>query len=315
MKDSAYAFAVSAVRVRETGLLSRAQTESLITAQDESAVLRLLEDYGYAGITADPEGVLNERMNDVTAFVKDISPDTDLLSFLFIKNDFHNLKAAMKCSVAGADPDKYFMPAATVSTDSIKTAVAEKQFGLLPEMMRKPAAEAWDALLTGMSGQLLETVLDRAAIESAVRIAEESRDPFCIGLAEFRRKLSSFLIAYRCAAAGKNSDFVKLSLPDITEPPRDKLIAAVLAGADEVTSLAGKCGITLPESATASDIQRAADTLEDEYISGAAFVSMGIAPVIAYYLRAEREVSRIRVILSCKRCGLSDDVCRERAGL
>ena len=59
MKDSAYAFAVSAVRVRENGLLSRNQLESLVTAADDSAALRLLEDFGYKGITSDAEKLDN----------------------------------------------------------------------------------------------------------------------------------------------------------------------------------------------------------------------------------------------------------------
>jgi len=58
----------------------------------------------------------------------------------------------------------------------------------------------------------------------------------------------------------------------------------------------------------------ASNALEDEYISKSVFVSMGVSPVIAYYLRSEREIARIRVILSCKRCGFSESMIRKRTG-
>lgn len=314
MKDSAYAFAVSAVRVRETGLFTRSQTETLIAAADEDAALRLLEDYGYKGITGDPEAALSERLRTVTEFVTDVSPDTDLLSFLFIKNDFHNLKAAMKCSVSGIDPKRFFLPPAKAELDLVKKAVAEKDFQILPELMRDTATEAWNVLTAGMNGQLCEMVLDRAAIDASVAIAEASEDDFCIGLAKLRRKLTSLLIAYRCSAAGKTADFIRSALPETDEPEKQTLVKSALAGCDEVIALAGKCGVSLPETADASDIASAINALEDEYIARSAFISMGIAPVISYYLRAQREVSRIRVILSCKRCGMAEDVCRKRAG-
>ncbi|MBQ7827653.1 MAG: V-type ATPase subunit, partial [Clostridia bacterium] len=162
------------------------------------------------------------------------------------------------------------------------------------------------------NGQLYEVILDRASLTSAVSIAE---DGFCIGLARLRLRLTSILIAYRCAVAGKGADFIRTALPDTDDPAKDVLVKAALAGCSEVASLAVKCGMTLPENPDASDIASSIHTLEDEYIAKSAFTSMGIAPLISYYLRADREVSGIRVILSCKRCGLSDEACRKRVGL
>lgn len=315
MKDSAYAFAVSAVRVRENGLLTKNQMESLVTAADENSALRLLEDLGCNGITSDAESALSDRLTAVTDFVTGIVPDKELLSFLFVNNDFHNLKAAMKCSVSGISPDGFFLPEVSVGTETIKNAVAEKKFSSLPEVLRQSAADAWNTLVTGMNGQLCEMVLDRGAIEASVKIAEASGDDFCIGLARLRQRNAAFLIAYRCAVADKTADFIKAALPDTVDPSKKALTTAALAGCSAVADLAEKYGFDLSQGADASVISAEADVLEDEYISKASFVSMGIAPVISYYLRASREISKIRVILSCKRCGLSDEECRRRAGL
>ena len=315
MKDSAYAFAVSAVRVRENGLLSRNQMESLITAADDGAALRLLEDFGYKGITSDAEKALSDRISYVTDFVTDVAPDKDLLLFLFVNNDFHNLKAAMKCSVSGIDPEPYFLPAVSVGTDEIKKIVAEKKFADLPELLRQPAAEAWNVLVSTMNGQNCEVILDRAAIEASVSIAQSAGDEFCTGLAKLRRKCAAFLIAYRCAVSEKTADFINTALPETDAPAKRTLLTTALSGRDAVLSLAEGLGFGLPAGAEASDITAASNKLEDEYMARSAFVSMGIAPVISYYLRSVREVEMIRVILSCKRCGLSDDICRKRAGL
>lgn len=313
MKDINYAFSVSAVRVRENGLLTRNQIETLVTAPDEASVLRLLEDYGYSGVTDDPEGAISEKLGEITEFIGKVCPNKELLSFLFVNNDFHNLKAAMKCSVSGIEPDGYFLPPSSVSLDRVKHIVTEKRFDLLPGEFAK-AKDAWEALVKTMNGQMCEVILDRGAVEASVAVAEASEDEFCFGLANLRAKMTAFLIAYRCAVAGKNKDFIEAALPMVDGIDRKALITAVLAGCDEVVSFITKSGIS-SEVSSVRDLVSLMETMEDEYMARAAFVSMGSAPIISYYLKAEREISRIRVILSCKRCGFSDDVIRERAGI
>lgn len=314
MKDSAYAFSVSAVRVRETSLLTKAQIETLVTAPNEASVLRLLEDYGYSGITEGPEYAIAERLREITKFINDVCPDGDLLSFLFVKNDFHNLKAAMKCAVSGIEPDGYFLPPSSLTYDEIKKAVSEKRFGDLPEVF-SAASEAWDALTRTMNGQICEMILDRGAIEASVKIAEMTEDEFCMGLADMRARMSAIIIAYRCAAAEKSKDFINSALPEVSGIDKKALVSAALAGCDEVVALSEKYGVPTEDAAGAKDIVLASERLEDEYAAKSAFVSMGTAPIISYYLKAEREIARIRVILSCKRCGFAEDVIRRRAGI
>ena len=71
----------------------------------------------------------------------------------------------------------------------------------------------------------------------------------------------------------------------------------------------------MDDGAGVRDLILASDRCEEDYISRSMFVSMGAAPIISYYLKAQREAARIRVILSCKRCGLGEDVIRDRTGL
>ncbi len=314
MKDSAYAFSVSAVRVREKSLLTKAQVETLVTAPNEASVLRLLEDYGYSGITEGPDRVISEKLRGITEFVGDVCPNMEVFSFLFVNNDFHNLKAAMKCAVSGIEPDGYFLPPSAISLDEIKKAVSEKRFDLLPEEF-SAVSEAWDALTRTMNGQICEVILDRGAIEASVKIAERLEDEFCMGLAELRAQLSAFLIAYRCAVAGKSRDFVNFALPELGGIDKKALTAAAIAGCDEVAAFAKRYGIREDDITGAKDIVTASERLESEYIAKSAFVSMGTAPIVSYYLKAEREIVRIRVILSCKRCGFAEDVIRQRVGL
>ncbi len=314
MKDNAYAFAVSAVRVRETGLLTKTQTETLVTAQDVASVLRLLEDYGYNDAADDAEMAIADRISSITEFIRGVCPDEKLLSFLFVNNDFHNLKAAMKCSVSGIEPDGYFLPPSAISFDSIKKAVEEKRFDTLPEIF-SAAENAWNTLVKTMNGQMCEMILDRAAIEAAVKIASETDDEFCIGLADLRAKISAFVIAYRCAAAKKSKDFTAQALPEIHGVDKKALVSAVLSGCDAVIAQAKKYGISVDEGDGVRELIHASDRCEDEYIARSMFVSMGVAPIISYYLKAQREVARVRVILSCKRCGLGEDVIRSRIGM
>jgi len=129
-----------------------------------------------------------------------------------------------------------------------------------------------------------------------------------------RCKNASFIIAYRCAATGKTGDFTSLALPDSVPFLHDKLVSAARNGADEVLALCGEYGIDVGEGSGAMSILAGARAAENEYMARSAYVSMGAAPIVSYYLRAEAEISFIRELLSCKRCGFTEENIRERVG-
>ncbi len=314
MKDTEYAFAVSAARVRETKLLSRSQIDSLVGAHDEAAALRMLEDFGYTGITSDPEATLSARISGVTDFVTEVAPGDGVLSFLLIKNDFHNVKAYMKCAVTGTEPEGYLLTPVMIDVSLIAEAAQNKTWNVLPGFAAKPAEKAWDVLMETMNGQYAEMILDRAALETSVKLAEAEKDAFCIKLAKLYLKTAAFRIAVRCAAAHKGRELLELALPADDSYPRERLLSAALAGVEDVVALASENGFEVPEPAGVDSFEEAARRAEDALRASASLVNLGAAPLIVYYLRCDGEVSKIRKILSCKRCGLDESAIRERIG-
>ena len=102
MKETDYAYAVARIRASEPSFLTTADIEQLISSENYQSSLRILEEKGWinAENNDDINTVLKRQMNDTWQLLSEISPDISELEFLILKNDFHNIKAALKAFVS-----------------------------------------------------------------------------------------------------------------------------------------------------------------------------------------------------------------------
>ena len=78
--------------------------EQLLLAPDLRAALQLLADQaGKHSALEDPNEMLREQAARMWSLLTEVAPDVGELSFLTAKNDFHNLKAALK-SLSAINP-------------------------------------------------------------------------------------------------------------------------------------------------------------------------------------------------------------------
>ena len=138
MKDTDYAYAVALIRSHEEQLLTEADLEQMITAPTIKAAEKRLADKGWE-IT---EGksvreMLNKRLCDAYELVKDAAPDKDALRLLTVRNDFNNLKAALKSLAADTDPTDCYIYPTTLDLDELKDMLAHKRYDELPEAAKR----------------------------------------------------------------------------------------------------------------------------------------------------------------------------------
>ena len=175
MKDTDYAYAVAHIRAHEEQLLTEADLEQMITAPAIEAAEKRLADKGWE-IT---EGksvreMLNKRLCDAYELVKDAAPDKDALRLLTVRNDFNNLKAALKSLAADTDPTDCYIYPTTLDLDELKDMLAHKRYDELPEGMSYVAKKAYDILVRSMDGQRCDICVDKFTLREMQRIAQDS---------------------------------------------------------------------------------------------------------------------------------------------
>ncbi len=316
MKDTEFAFAVAKIRANENRLLTDAFFESLISAPDYEAAVKLLTDADYADFSGDDtDKVLDEKLQQAYALVLEASPDEKCLDFLTVKNDFHNIKATLKSLALNKNCTEYLINPSIISHDILKKAVSEKQYSLLPEYASECTAYAHDVLMRTMDGQLVDIILDKAMLEAQIFLAKQSGNDFCVTVAERTVALSDIKAALRCIRTGKNAEFYDMCLAKCSLLDTQRLKEACLSGYDsfiEYISCTSLCEIcdTLKISDTA--FEKKIDDMILSLVKNAKYTSFGIAPLLAYCFAVESEVKNVRIILSCKKNDYPTSAIRER---
>lgn len=316
MKDTDYAYAVAHIRAHEDQLLTEADLEQMITAPTIEAAEKRLADKGWE--ISDGKSVremLTKRLCDAYELVRESAPDKDALKLLTVRNDFNNLKAALKSLAADIDPTDCYIYPTTLDLEELKDMLAHKRYEELPEGMSYVAKKAYDILVRSMDGQRCDICVDKFTLREMQRIAQDSDCDFVKDYVKAFVTLTDIKTAYRCAKTHKDADFIYDAICGGRELEKNALIAAAAKGIDELFAFIKKCGLDEAANALAESIEafeKYADDSLTELTESAKFRAFGVDPLLAYYLAMESSVKCARIILECKAMQVDERTIRER---
>ena len=319
MNQLDYAYSVAYIRAIENKLLTKSDIESLIVSKSPKEVIRMLRDKGYAkeiDNEADYETMLGEEMKKAWQEVKDVAPDGASLDILLYKNDFHNLKAILKCVITGKDNyEDYILSPATVDYKEIVSAVNEQDFSSLPDMLKSVASDAYEVLSTTLDGQLSDIMVDKACMDFMMSDALKSGNEFLINYVKLVNTVSDIKTAVRCARTGKNADFTERALSENSSIDRDALKKAVLSGENAVLEELAVSGFVKEAEhlkVSMADFEKYSDNLISDFMKETKYITLGIEPLIAYINAKRSEIQSVRVILSGKLNVFDENSIRQR---
>lgn len=316
MRDTDYVYAVAKIRVKEMQLLTTPQLEAAIAAPDYPSAVKLLTDAGFADFSEKTEEqILREKEEQAFEFICEIAPDKTLFDFLIVKNDFHNIKAVLKSIVANSDYSEFTLKPHLIDPALIFSAATEKNYENLPAWAVDPIKAGYDLVTSTMDGQLLDVFLDKRYLETSLKMAKETKEDFSIGLAERTLFVANLQIALRGAEMGKSKEFLIDSTAKGGIMDAETLISLVLEGRQTLAEKLSENGMQkIADGVLKSNLatEKALDNYLLDYVKGAKYQSFGISPLIGYYLARINEVKTVRILLCCKRTGLTEAETKER---
>ena len=315
MKDIDYATAVARVKVHETQLLTDDDIDRLIGAKTIDEAAALLNEKGYSSQGAPAEQLLDNQLENTWAFIREIAPDFSEFHFLLVKNDFHNLKAVLKGAVTGKPYESICLFPTITSLDTLKTAIDEQRWSLLPAYMQKTAEKAYDYFVSTLDGQLSDICIDKGSINAVVLLSKDNKDSFIRDLGELIAATYILRIAVRCSKLQMSREFIFDALPDCQSVDKSALCSAAAAGLDELTEYIGKTKYSKAAAELANGIaefEKWCDNALVNYVSKARYLSFTAAPLAAYIIKKEAELKTVRIIVSGKRTGLDDSQIKAR---
>ncbi|MBR0142177.1 MAG: V-type ATPase subunit, partial [Ruminococcus sp.] len=205
MGGTKYAKAVAAIKAMENFFLTHSDIEQLINASGKAEMNSILASKKSGGAETDSlESVWNTLM--------DYAPECQELKILLYKNDFHNLKAALKSMISGREPDKYYIKPSNLNFESLKEILSSKEYERLPEYMRKTAEEAYKLITKTLDGQLADSLIDCDTLKALQTAAEKTKSSFMIEYALLNTVCADIKTAYRCCKMKKSMSFTETAL-------------------------------------------------------------------------------------------------------
>ncbi len=313
--DKDYVYAVARIRSAELKLFDKTVMDQLIQARsaDECIDLLLEKDWGKGSRNADE--ILSTEREKIWELIDELIPDRQIFSIFRMPDDYSNLKAAIKESVMDYDYPGIYISEANIDPMLIRQAVKERNYQELPDEIADLAATAHSLFLKTRDGQLCDIVIDKACIEAMLKAGAESGNEFIKMYAELVAVSSNIKTAVRAANTGKDRNFLEKAICDCPTLPAEGLIKGALNGTDGICSYLMSTDYSeavgeLKKSPAA--FERWCDNLIIGKIRSELYNSFGIGPLAAYILARENEIKSVRIILSGKQNGFSEDVIRER---
>ena len=311
-----YTYAVARIRFRETQLLTDSDLDSLLAAKDIEAVMRILRDKGW-GDNSDPtpEQLLSIEEKKLWDFVDETVPERSVLDFLRVPNDFHNLKAAVKCIVRDIKPDGLFLYNSVCDPDELYDHVKKREYNELPEFLCDTAREAMTTILQTGDGQLCDIIIDKACMEYVYSLGKKSDNEVIRLYCELFTASSDIKIAVRCSATGKKPEFIRRAMAECDSLDEDKLAAAAYESYDAILAYLG----TTEYSSAVDAIKVSMSAFEkwcDDHLTAVMkpqkWEPFGIGAIVAYIIARQNEIKAVRMILSAKLNGLPEEAIKER---
>jgi V/A-type H+-transporting ATPase subunit C len=303
MQGINYAYSVTSVRIKEASFLTASDLEQMMRLSSVDAIVSFLGTRGWPVPKEHSEiaRILREELLSVWNFLTEIAPDIQILQPLILRKDYHNLKAAIKSSLSGAEIDKYYLAPSTIQTDLITEAVKKRTFNILPASFAAVGEEAYDVLVRTGDGQLADIIIDRAALDAIHLSAKKTKNDMMIRVQELFCAAANIKTAYRAARMHKSKNFLERAISSLDSLDRDALIEAAAESDEALLKMLSQTeyapGVEILADSPAS-FEKWCDDRAMQMTDPVKYMYFGPEPLIAYYMTKEAEIKNIRILLT-----------------
>ncbi|MCI8718179.1 MAG: V-type ATPase subunit [Lachnospiraceae bacterium] len=312
-----YVYAVARIRSLEISLFSNAVIDQLIACKSYENCIQFLQEKGWgdSDTPSDAEAILTKEREKTWETIRELTSDMSVFDVLSYPNLFHNLKAAIKQVVMGKTGANIFYDDCSIDGETMVKYISEKNYQSLPDIMQTAAREAYETFVQTKDGQLCDIIVDKAALEAIYQAGKKSDNVILRDYAESTVAVADIKIAVRSQRTTKSMDFMKQAMAECQSVSVERLAHAALNGMENICSYLDETGYSegaeaLRESASA--FERWCDNRIINTIKPQKYNSFSIGPLVAYVLARENEIKTVRIILSGKQNGFSDESIRER---
>ena len=319
MPQPSVSYACGRVGVLRRGALHAAQLERLLATHTYEEACRALSEIGYVSAEGvDFQTAADEHVRRACQLIVDVTPDSALTDCFLLRYDAHNLKVLIKSRFLAVKPE-FLSQCGTIKVDVLRHAVSERRYQALPQVFQDALNALEKSLAREFDPMTIDAEIDRAMYRL---IFEKLKSVRTKGVKRYfvaKVDLQNYVMLLRVKRMGKDAElFSRLYLPGGTvslealakafdEPDRlSKLMKPygqkVYRAAMEAALDAGKLPL----------MEKTADDYLYAIFGDTKYQTDSIDVLIAYLLHAQREATNVRLIMTGKLNGFTEQELSER---
>jgi len=304
-----YTAAVARLRALETRLLGTGDYEKLLISPSSEEALKLLGSLGWK-IADDYDKMLDSELAGVFDLIESLGGG-DFLKTQRIKYDYHNLKALIKGELTKQSCDDLLVNLGTIKASYLKSAVLNRDYHTLTDAMRAAMPQAYEQYARVNDVQLVDMILDSAMFTDMLKFAETQPENKIQDLIRLQIDMHNIKTFVRVRKMNKSHGFIENALADGGTIPLSFFINQINIKAESEASIFERTPYA-KAFAQGADLEFALDNLFMEKVKSVRLAAFGLAPIAAYYWMKENEIRNVRIILTCKKAGISIEAIRRR---
>lgn len=324
MKQSTYHELNPLVRLKELELLTPELIARMLKAEDLAEVEALFRGTIYGDYLSDSfsesfEGALGRAQEDLLSELVKIVPDPKVIWIYTMRYTFHNLKALIKAELLDQNFDDLYIYDGFYSLDQIKTAIRTGQASGLPDVLLESIQEVREHFEESNSLQGIDIILDRKYLYCQRKVADKIDEP------ELSKEVISFidftniLMIARGIKQKRSRNFMSTALSSHGSILKKELLDCVEGDLEQFTNYLQSTSygeviepIIKENTIDLSQLERLCDDYLTGFYETAQTQAFGPLPVLALLNAKSIEVKNLRLIITGKRVGLTEEQIRER---
>lgn len=324
MKQSTYHELNPLVRLKELELLTPELIARMLKTEDLSEVETLFRGTIYGDYLSDSfsesfEEALGRAQEDLLSELVKIVPDPNVIWIYTMRYTFHNLKALIKAELLNQNFDELFIYDGFYSLDQIKTAIRTGQASGLPDFLLESIKEVREHFEESNSLQGIDIILDRKYLYCQRKVADKIDEP------ELSKEVISFidftniLMIARGIKQKRSRNFMSTALSSHGSILKKELLDCVEGDLEQFTNYLRSTSygeviepIIKENTIDLSQLERLCDDYLTGFYETAQTHAFGPLPVLALLNAKSIEAKNLRLIITGKRIGLTEEQIRER---
>ncbi|MBW8000941.1 MAG: V-type ATPase subunit [Planctomycetes bacterium] len=319
-----YAFACAQVRALEIGMLTRPMLLDMINAENFQTAVDILSSTEYAFGPAkefdELEPILQTKRTEIRKLFKELIVEQPIVELISAREDFANLRLALRRKLTDKPIGTDYNNDGSIPAERFEQTFEEEDYSTLPLYLRQAIENAVLAYYQNKDVRQIDYAIDKLQAQHNLDLAIQLNSTFLLELCRMQIDLNNIrtMLRLKFRESDQRDLFIEggyistVTLRHGLDIGYEAIVPLFFSTPYYEIMEIGVTYLTSNKSFLKLE-QHCEDHLM-EFLKTTSQITAGHQPVVAYLLRKENEIRKIRLILTAKKNNLDARLILDRLG-